>query len=90
MDKDAAERGLDGFLVRLSKNRSEIALGAQVEIMANLKMSLTDVDEKLSSRYFYGKIVKRLGQKGQRHVVHFTAVPPEVDSYFQALLQYDV
>ncbi len=88
--KDATKEGFEGFVVRLSKNCAEIALGAQVEIMANLKMNLTDVDEKLSARQFYGKVIKRLEQKGQIHLVHFTSVPPEMDSYFQALLQYDV
>jgi len=86
--KDIGKKGIEGSVVRLSKNCAEITLSAPVEVMTNLKMNLGDVDEKLSVRDFYGKVIKRSGEKGQTHVVHFTSVPPEVDAYFQALRQY--
>jgi hypothetical protein len=53
------------------------------------KSDCSGIAEKLSARDFYGKVVKRLGEKGQTHMVHFTSVPSEVDAYFQALLQYN-
>jgi hypothetical protein len=56
--------------------------------MTNLKMNLEAVDEKLSSRNFYGKVIKNSGDGGQAHVVRFTSVPSEVDAYFQAHQQY--
>jgi adenylate cyclase len=88
--KDAAKKKSEGFVVRLSKNCAEISLCAQVEIMANLKMNLMDVDEKLSARYFYGKVVKQLAQQNHIYVVRFTSIPSEIDSYFQAILKYHV
>jgi len=51
-------------------------------------MKLENVDNKLTARNFYGKVIKQLGEKGQTHVVHFTSVPPEIDAYFQAHLLY--
>jgi hypothetical protein len=56
--------------------------------MTNLKMNLADVDEKLSARDFYGKVIKCSGEKAQTHLVRFTSVPPEIDAYFQAHRQY--
>ena len=86
--KDVSKRALSGFVLEISKNCANIALSAPVEVLANLKMNLADVDENLSSRDFYGKVTKGSGEKQQIHEVHFTSVPPEVDSYFQALQKY--
>ena len=86
--KDVGKKGLEGFVVRLSKNCAEITLGVPIEMMTNLKMNLGDVDEKLSARDFYGKVIKRSGDKEQNHLVYFTSVPPEVDSYFHAFRQH--
>ena len=86
--KDVGKKGLQGSVARLSKNCAEITLGAPVEIMTNLKMNLRDVDQKLAAKDFYGKVTGRSGEKGFTHMVRFTSVPPEVDAYFQALLQY--
>ena len=86
--KDIGKKGLEGFIVQLSKNCAEITLGAPVGMMTNLKMNLGDVDENLSVRDFYGKVIKRSEEKEQTHVVHFTSVPPEIDAYFQALRQH--
>jgi adenylate cyclase len=86
--KDVGKRGLQGSVVRLSKDCAEITLGAPVDMMTNLKMNLGDVDEKLSCRDFYGKAIERSGDKGQIHLVRFTSLPPEVDAYFQAHRQY--
>jgi len=82
--KDIGKKGLEGFIVQLSKNCAEITLGAPVEMMTNLKMNLGDVDEKLSARDFYGKVIKRSGEIEPNHVVHFTSIPPEIDAYFQS------
>jgi class 3 adenylate cyclase len=82
--KDVGKKGLEGSMVRLSKNCAEITLDGPVEALANLKMNLEDVDEKLSAKDFYGKVIERSKENGQTHVVRFTSVPPEVDAYFQA------
>jgi class 3 adenylate cyclase len=85
---DVAKKGLVGSVVELSKNCAKIDLSDAVEVLTNLKMNLANVDEKLSARDFYGKVTKSSGEKRQIHVIHFTSVPPEVDSYFQALQKY--
>jgi class 3 adenylate cyclase len=86
--KDVSKKALLGFAVEISKNGANIALSGPVEVLANLKMNLADVDENLSARDFYGKVTKSSGEKRHLHEVHFTSVPPEVDSYFQALQKY--
>ena len=86
--KDVGKRGFAGSVVELSRNCANIALSDAVAVLTNLKMNLVDVDAKLSARDFYGKVTKSSGEKPQTHLVHFTSVPPEVDSYFQAVQKY--
>lgn len=86
--KGADRKALKGSVIRLSRNRAEIALEASVGVLANLKMKLEGVDEKLSAKPFYGKVVEGAIKKGRSHLVRFTSVPPEVDAYFQAYLQH--
>jgi hypothetical protein len=88
--KDIGKKGFEGFVVRLSKNCAEITLGAPVDTMTNLKMNLGDVDEKLSARDFYGKVIRHSGENRQNHVVRFTSIPPEIDAYFQSHRQHAV
>jgi len=88
--KDVGKKGREGCVLRLSKNCAEITLSDSVETMVNLKMNIGDVDEKLSARDFYGKVIKRSREDGQIHVVRFTSVPPEVDAYFQSHRQHTV
>ncbi len=86
--KSVGKKGLKGSVVRLSKKRAEIVFEGPVEMLTNLKMNLEDVDEKLSARDFYGKVIERSGENGQTHVVRFTSVPSEVDAYFQSHRQH--
>ena len=86
--KDVGGKELEGSVVRLSKNCAEIALSRPVSVLSNLKMNLGDVDENLSARDFYGKVIEHSKGNGQTHIVRFTSVPPEVDSYFQAFRQH--
>jgi adenylate cyclase len=88
--KDVGKKGLEGSLLRLSKKSAEAALDAPVKILTNIKMNLVDVDEKLSVRNFYGKVIQRSTEKGHIHVVRFTSVPSEVDAYFQSHRQHAV
>jgi adenylate cyclase len=85
--KDVGKKELQGFVVRLSKNCAEIKLGGPVDVLTNLKMNLANVDEKLSARDFYGKVIEGLGNKGPKQLIRFTSVPPEIDAYFQAHIQ---
>ena len=86
--KHVGKKDLDGIISRLSKKSAEIILKESVEPLSNLKMSLEDVEEELSSKNFYGKVIHCSGDKGMIHMVRFTAVPPEIGSYFQAFRQH--
>jgi hypothetical protein len=52
-------------------------------------MNLENVTEELAAKDFYGKIIEPEGKSTQAQMVRFTSVPPEVDGYFQAHLQYN-
>ena len=86
--KNARKKELEASVVRLSKKCAEISLEGSVSLLTNLKMNLRDVDEKLSTKHFYGKVIKPSGKRGPAQFIRFTSVPPEVDAYFQAHLQY--
>lgn len=86
--KDVATGSLSGFVLDLSRSNAIISLNQPIEALTNIKLNLLEVDEKLSSRDFYGKIIKHLDEMRQKHLVYFTSVPPEVDSYFQALQKF--
>jgi adenylate cyclase len=88
--KSVGEKEIEGSIVRLSKNCAEITLTRRVSLLTNLKMNLGDVDEKLSTRHFYGKVIERPETKGPGQMIRFTSIPPEVDAYFQAHLQHAV
>ena len=85
--KDVGKKGLQGSVVRLSRKCAEIILDGPVEMLINLKMNLADVNEKLSARDFYGKVIERSEKKGPTQLIRFTSVPPEVDAFFEAHLQ---
>jgi len=65
-----------------------IALEEPLDPLNNLKMNIGDVNEKLSTRDFYGKVIERLKETEHTHVVCFTSVPTEVDAYFQSHRQH--
>ena len=86
--KNVGKKGLEGSVIRLSEKTAVIALDEPLELLTNLKMNIGDVDEKLSTRDFYGKVIERSEEIGHAHVVCFTSVPPEVDAYFQSHRQH--
>ena len=61
--KDVVQKDLRGIIVELSKNCAEIILSTPIDVLTNLKMSVVDVDEKLSTRNFYGKVTRDSGEK---------------------------
>ena len=86
--KNVGKKGLEGSVVMLSEKTAVIALAEPLELLTNLKMNIGDVAEKLSTRDFYGKVIERLEESGNTHLVCFTSVPPEVDAYFQSHRQH--
>jgi adenylate cyclase len=86
--KNVGKKGLEGSVVRLSEKTAVIALEEPLELLINLKMNIEDVDEKLSTRDLYGKVIERLEEIEDTYLVCFTSVPPEVDAYFQSHRQH--
>jgi class 3 adenylate cyclase len=85
--KDIERKELKGSVIRLSKNCAEITLCEPIIVLTNLKMNLGDVDEQLSARDFYGKVIEPPEKKNTTQLIRFTSIPPEVDAYFQAHLK---
>jgi len=77
-------------MVCLSKKGAFMGLGGHVDALTNLKLNLSDVDEDLANRDFYGKVIAQSGTGPTVFSVRFTAVPPAVSAYFKALLKYAV
>ena len=86
--KNVGRIGLEASVVRLSEKTAVIALAEPLEPLTNLKMNVGNVNEKLSARDFYGKVIERSEDNGLTHVIRFTSVPPEVDAYFQSHRQH--
>jgi adenylate cyclase len=86
--KNVGNKGLKGSVARLSEKTAVIVLDEPLEPLTNLKMNIGDVDEKLTNRDFYGKVIGRSEGNRQKHVIRFTSVPPEVDAYFQSHRQH--
>ena len=86
--KHVGKEGSGGRIIRLSKRGCEIELNEPVSPLTNLKMNLLDVDEGLGTKNFYGKVIEQSTGSGNTHSVRFTAIPPEVNSYFQSHRQH--
>jgi adenylate cyclase len=86
--KNVGRKGLEASVVRLSEKTAVIALDEPLEPLTNLKMNIGDVDVKLSTKDFYGKVTEHSEENGRTHVVRFTSIPPEVDAYFHSHRQH--
>jgi hypothetical protein len=86
--KHVGKKGMNGHIVKLSKKSCEVVLTEPLALLANMNMNLGDVDEELAAKNFYGKVIEQSGEQANIHLVRFTAVPPEISAYFQALRQY--
>jgi len=86
--KSVGGKSLEGSIVQLSEKSALIVLHEPLEPLANLKMNLGDVGDKLSIKAFYGKVIQCSKDDKLTHVVRFTSVPPEVDAYFHSHRQH--
>lgn len=80
--KHVRKENLKGHIVRLSRKSAEIVMEVSADFLTNIKMSLIDVEDELMSKDFYGKIIDQSEQDA--FTIHFTSVPPEINSYFHA------
>jgi adenylate cyclase len=86
--KHVGKKGMKGRIAKLSKKSCEVALTEPLSLLANMKMNLGDVDAELAARDFYGKVIEQSREQANTYLVRFTAVPPEISAYFQALRKY--
>ncbi|MEE8541034.1 MAG: adenylate/guanylate cyclase domain-containing protein [Desulfobacterales bacterium] len=86
--KHVGQEGLEGSIIRLSKKSAEIELEQAVDDLTNLKMNLSDVEADLIDRDFYGKIIQSSAKSQTTHTLRFTAVPPEISTYFLSHRQH--
>jgi len=75
-----------GAIIRLTRKSCELRLMTPLEPLTNIKMNLSDVSEDLAHRDFYGKILECSGTETSICKINFTALPPGIDGYFQAIL----
>jgi class 3 adenylate cyclase/CHASE3 domain sensor protein len=86
--KHVGKKGNKGHIVKLSKKGCEADLKEPIALLTNIKMNLGDVDDELAAKDFYGKVIEQSETQDDTYLLRFTAVPPEISSYFQALRQY--
>jgi class 3 adenylate cyclase len=88
--KHITAQEMPGEIVNLSAKACELKVQTALEPLTNLKFRLTGVSPKLVSKDFYGKIEKdhRSDPRGCR--VRFTALPPAIYGYLQAVLDREM
>ena len=86
--KDIGKRDRVGTILSLSKKSAEIRLEETIQLLTNLKMNLAGVEEDLAGKNFYGKVTAHVENDKLTHNIRFTAIPPELKSYFQAIRRY--
>ena len=87
--KGAGAEGGEAFAVRLGRSALEIEVDGQpLAPMANLKLNLAAAGEVLAARDFYAKVIRGADGRGAPGLVYLTAVPPEIDSFLEALRRY--
>jgi adenylate cyclase len=86
--KHVGKEGVEGHIVKLSKMSAELYLNERIELFTNVEMNLREVPEELEAKNFYGKIIEHRREDGETQVVRFTALLPEINSYFQAFRQH--
>jgi PAS domain S-box-containing protein len=87
-EKHIGERGIEGFIAKLSRSAAEIALNRSLKLFTDMKMNLKDVYEELTTKDFYGKVTAQTLKDENNYLIRFTSLPPEVTAYFQAHQKY--
>jgi len=88
--KHVGENDNKGNIVELSNKSASVIFTQSIEQLANLKINLDNVDEALASKVLYAKVIECQDESLNQWLIRFTAVPPEIKSYFLAHLQYSM
>lgn len=84
--KHITPQDMPGEIVNLSLRACEFRTQLALEPLMNLKFRLAGVSPKLASKDFYGKVEKNHYGDPHGSRVRFTALPPAIYGYFQAVL----
>lgn len=84
--KHIAPGDLPGEIVNLSLKSCELQIQNALEPLTNLKFNLADVSPELAIKDFYAKVEKDYCSDPRSCRVRFTALPPAIYGYFQAIL----
>jgi class 3 adenylate cyclase/PAS domain-containing protein len=77
-----------GSILQLSRKSGIFRLQSNLNLLANLKFNLKEVTEELSRNDFYGKVVSGSEQDPEIYHVTFTSLPPAIDGFVQAAVNY--
>jgi adenylate cyclase len=83
VDKHVGSQEFEGVLIRLSLLEAEMRAEAALEVMSDLLVRLTGLNDVLVPGDLYVKVV---GYAAGAYKVRFTAVPPEVKKFLQSTL----
>lgn len=86
--KDAGTDAQDARIVALAKGGALLESAAVLNALDNVKLNLLDAGESVAARDFYGKVIESAEAGGALRAIRFTAVPPEVDAFLQAVRRY--
>ena len=86
--KHVGESDNKGNIVELSNKSASVIFTQPIEQLVNLKINLDKVDEAFASKVLYAKVIECQNESLNQWLIRFTAVPPEIKSYFLAHLQY--
>lgn len=79
--KHTGELGHGGSITKTAHNMVEIHSKGLPALLANLRISLYDPDDHEITDDLYGKVVAHLSESPPAFLVHFTAVPPEAETF---------
>jgi len=82
--KHTVELGHGGAITKIAHNMVEIHSKVLPSLLANLRISLYDLDDHEITDDLYGKVVARLSESPPAFLVHFTSVPPEAETFWQS------
>ena len=82
------EGTFEGSILQLSRKSGIFRLRSKLNLLTNLKFNLEEVTEELSRNDFYGKVVSGSEQDPEIYQVTFTSLPPAIDGFIQAAVNY--
>lgn len=80
--KHIKKENMNGTIKSLSDKSAEAELDVSADLMTNIKICLISFKDEINTKDIYGKIIDHT--ESGNYVIRFTAVPPEISSYFHA------